>query len=510
MEILAMRASSCLSAALLALALGAPATAAEPVTAEQAQAVENDLRAWVGHQLGLADVASTLPLHVTALADSYRVEVPFGGRSLGAGAMSIGAGAVAWTMRPLDGGRWQVEDFAVPSPLEAKAPEPGQPTPLSVTLRIERQDSGGTVDPSLAGPSDFHVTLGNYTVRSEGVAGVGTSHIDEMTSKGTLKPAAVAGRVDMASTTDGRGYHIVSPMPDGTQLDVTIARMHGSSSVDDFDPAGLGALVRLAVANVPAKDAPKDAPRDKKADQAAARSALDTVASLLAAAQAEGTADDIRVVASGQTVTLRRAHWAMGFGAPHGTADVHMTLAIDDADTTALPPDSPMRAFLPHHIALTPRVSGVRNSELVAFLRQTIDTEGKDVDKRAEALLAGGPLQVGLEDVAIDLDVLKVQGAGLLTVRGTAELHGTAELRARGLDAAITRASGAPELQPALATLIFLKGIGKQEGAETVWRIDYTAGKLTVNGADLGALIPQGKPEGNPHGKPQGKTQGKP
>ena len=65
-----------------------------------------------------------------------------------------------------------------------------------------------------------------------------------------------------------------------------------------------------------------------------------------------------------------------------------------------------------------------------------------------------------------------------------------AELRATGLDALIRRANAVPELKIAAPVLIFLKGIARQDGNESVWAISYVDRKMVVNDTDLSGLMP--------------------
>ena len=106
------------------------------------------------------------------------------------------------------------------------------------------------------------------------------------------------------------------------------------------------------------------------------------------------------------------------------------------------------------------------------------------------ALLADHPVELAIEDLLIDLGPLRLKGQGSLIVSSPQEAGGEAELRATGLDALIRRANAVPELKMAAPVLIFLKGIAKQEGNESVWSITYADKKVMVNDTDLSDLMP--------------------
>jgi hypothetical protein len=154
-------------------------------------------------------------------------------------------------------------------------------------------------------------------------------------------------------------------------------------------------------------------------------------------------------------------------------------------------PPGPWLEFIPHKIALTPRVGGVPKEALLALIRRAVETDAKGIDADAMALIAAYPVTLAIEDLLIDLGPLRLKGEGTMEVPNLADAAGEAELRATGLDALIRRANAVPELKMAAPVLIFLKGIGRQEGAEVIWNISYDAGKVTVNDTDLSDLMPK-------------------
>jgi hypothetical protein len=158
-------------------------------------------------------------------------------------------------------------------------------------------------------------------------------------------------------------------------------------------------------------------------------------------------------------------------------------------------PPGVYRDYLPRQLKLTPHIGGVSKPELVALVMRLIDDPkaADDFMEVATTLLAKGPLVLGVKDVALDLGPATLSGGGGVTVKSVADYTGAGEFHATGLDELIQKANATPELKQAAPGLIFLKGIGHQEGKTTVWKIRYAANKLFVNDTDMSAMISGGK-----------------
>ena len=126
----------------------------------------------------------------------------------------------------------------------------------------------------------------------------------------------------------------------------------------------------------------------------------------------------------------------------------------------------------------------------MAMLRRAIDTEGREIAGDSMALLAANPVALAIEDLLLDIGPMRLKGEGSVDVSSPDDINGRAELRATGFDALIRRANAVPELKVAAPVLIFLKGIAKHEGNETVWQITYADKKMMVNDTDLSDLMP--------------------
>jgi len=109
---------------------------------------------------------------------------------------------------------------------------------------------------------------------------------------------------------------------------------------------------------------------------------------------------------------------------------------------------------------------------------------------QATALLHTAPVTVGLDDVEIDLGPARLRGGGELRIAAADEMSGEADITITGLDALIRQAAAIPQMKQALPVLIMLKGLGRQDGNATRWKITYSGKKVMVNGNDLSALLP--------------------
>jgi hypothetical protein len=476
------------AALLVGLLAPLPAMAQSPATPSEAGAgaIAQAVRDWLAQMTANALDLSALALKVVADGDTYRLEVPFGG-SYFDGDVVLGEAAMAATVRPLDGGRWEIVNAAMPPRLRAEMRSRKDGTTATMSIALESQETTGTLDPSLAGPSRFSTTVSGYTTTVEGPTGLQTSRIGKLTGRTEWTPAG-PGRVTVQGDSTMQDYASVSPLPGGQQAKVTIGRINGASRIENFDMAGFGALMRTAFElGASARDGKTP---DKAAGTALAKTLLAQVAGMLDAMESEYAYDDIRVE-GGTMFSGSLRHFGMGLsvGAPDGKADVKLRLALEGLDTPLIPP-GPWLEFIPHKLTLTPRVGGVPKEAVMGLLRRAIETEGKNMAGDAMVLLTAHPVSLGIDDLLIDLGPMRLKGEGSVEVSSLDEANGEAELRATGFDALIRRANAVPELKMAAPVLIFLKGIAVQEGSETVWRITYADRKVVVNDTDLSDLLP--------------------
>jgi hypothetical protein len=465
--------------------------------------LETGLRAWLAGQIGAAADVAALPLRVIAGEDAYRLEIPFGGPTLN-GAVTLGEGAVTARVRQLDDNRWAIEDMRLPSPwtidIDPALRPAGKDGPTSMTLKIAEQDVHGILDTSLATTSSFDARLAGYSVVMDGKQGPQTTHIGSMTGHMVWQPAG-DGRVTMTALSSAENYAASSAMPDGTKLEIGVAHMRTSLTATDVDMAEFGAIVRATAglaasirAQAEAGDATKAATTPTgvpEADKAGAKALVRALAGMMGGLTSEMTYDGIKVALGTQTGSLHRLSIGFDMTAPAGKADVAWRIGLDGLESPLIP-KGPIRDLMPRHLAMTPHIGGIPKNEVVDLVLRAID-EPNTADSfmtTMTELLAKGPLRLGLEDIALDLGPARLSGGGAVEVAAMDDITGGGEFRATGLDALIHRSNTTPELKQAAPMLIFLKGIGRQEGKATVWKIRYEGHKILVNDTDLSAMIP--------------------
>ena len=189
-------------ALLLVGSFGGLAAAPDP-------ALEQQLRAWLSGLTGVA--VPELPLRITPEGDHYRVALSL--------ARADGSGPITATLRPLDGGRWAVEDIALPpsSRFAMRVPAPDDPTrmvPAEATLSLTGQDGRMLIDPSLASPSSFEARLSGVVLDVTGGGQHQRQRIDRYETHGTATPAA-GGRLDFVQDATIEGWRIAAEPASG-------------------------------------------------------------------------------------------------------------------------------------------------------------------------------------------------------------------------------------------------------------------------------------------------------
>ncbi len=467
-----------------------PAAAQAPATPsiEGAKAVADGVREWLAKQLGGIVDLSALPLRVLAEGETYRLEVPVGGAWFD-GAVTVGDAAVALTVKPVEDGRWQVLGGGIPAKLSMEMK--GTAGNVSrVALALESQQTTGMYDPTLKTASNFVSTITGYTTETTTKAGVQVSRIGKLVGRSEWAPSS-PGRVTLQGDSQLEDYSTVTPVPGMGEMKVTMGRLGGSTRIENFDMDGLGTLLRTAFElGSSAKGKGEGKEPSTPEQKASALKLVGLVFSMLDAMETDYAYEDIKIDGGKMfSGSLRRFGMGLSAGAPDGKVDVKLRLSAEGLESPMIPP-GPWVEFIPHKVSLTPRVSGVSKEAVVALLRTAIETEGSDIEAQAMALLAANPVALGIEDLLLDVGPMRLKGTGSVEAARIDEASGEAELRATGFDALIRRANAVPELKMAAPVLIFLKGIGKQEGTETVWRIVYADNKVMVNDTDLSDLMP--------------------
>lgn len=483
---------------LAATAITPPARAEVPaVSAEQAKVVEQTLRAWLTGQIGAAVDVSKLPLNVTAEADTYQLAVPFGG-AMADGMVQMGTGSITARIKQLDANRWSVEGFRLPSPwtigVDKKLQDASKGGLSGMTIRIGDQDTRGVIDTSFATTSTLDTKIAGYTVQADSKEGPQITRVDGLTNHLAWQPEG-GGLLTVTGRSVADGYKASSMLPDGQKLTIGIGRMTGSLDAKGVATGALEAMIHsfatLAASVQQVAAAGKNGPGDiTDADRATARALVKALAGLMGSFKADSSYENVSVDYGGQAGGLRKLALGFDMAAPGGRTELAWRIGLDGL---TLPPVVPPVAltYVPRQLTLTPHVGGVSKAALTAVMLQLIDDPdaADDFMGIASGLLEKGPLTAGIRDIAFDIGPAKLTGGGGVKIVSMAEYTGAGEFRMTGLDELIKAANTTPELKEAAPALIFIKGIGKQEGKAVVWKISYEGNRLKVNGTDMTAMM---------------------
>src|SRR5262249_31442452 len=130
-----------------------------------------------------------------------------------------------------------------------------------------------------------------------------------------------------------------------------------------------------------AGDIPKMKPTPEQ--RAAAHAIMDALAGLTSGVEGDETLEGVHVQAESYGAQIAKVSIGMGFGAPNGKTDLHLRLAVDGFSSPQVPPGV-YRDYLPKHIALSPRVTGVPKAELMKLIQEAIDSDDTDADAMKE------------------------------------------------------------------------------------------------------------------------------
>lgn len=489
---------------LLTAGFSASSHAAD-VTPAQAAALEGQVRGWMASLVSPALDVGARPVKAVADGDHFNVEIP-APDILGASGLMPPGLSIKLKAKPLDGGRWALDDLVLPSPLKfTMPPEQGSKATdvrPSTEISIAGLEYHAVIDPTFATASNFDTKwagLSIVTPTSSTVSGLSTNHM-------TWQPAT-NGTIDVVS--EGSSAQSVSKIisKESGVITYTYEKSHSTSRINTVSPASLAALTRSIAQLVPMMPGTKDSLNP--AERVLARTAVLALADLLTGFESSQTFDGIKFTADGKSGSVAHATLGSKMGTTDGRLGLSMLVSVDGFDT----PDAPTgiwRDYLPRKFVLRPRVSGVPSAGVVKLMLKVIDTDSKDMDRLkpdALALLATGPLDVALDEMSIDLGKASLSGTGTVHIASETDITGEAKITATGLEALIKRTNTDPQLAQATPVLIFLKGIGNQSGDDTVFNISFKNNKMMVNDTDLTSLIPSDKAEGPGHPGKAGKSE---
>jgi hypothetical protein len=492
--------------ALCLLLLAPEAARADDIGPAQAQAVQQQLKDWLGSLLGPSVKLPELPWQVTGEHDHYVITWPIPGLTTPAGE------AVTTTnVRPLDGGRWSIDAMKLPpsGTFTVTIPQNGDAAtdmPVKVDFSIGRQDTHGVLDPGLATASTLHTELGDVVLTTDNANQRQEQRFDRYFADTTLAPAQ-NGRLDLTTDAAMNGWKSASQISGGTPVAIGIQAMRAVGQVKGVNRdrvAGLLAATGGLIGALPAGIAMKG---DKTGLPAPARAQLrlivDSLQDMLTEISLRETVDGLQVEIAGiGGLSMKRFLFGFGGESPDGRLHAWVDVGLDELASPSLPPK--VAAFLPHHVEIKPSLSGVLTADLHKLALDATE-EGADSDSLEPAIAAifsHGGVDLGVETLSFDLGPAKVDGTGHVTALSPDTWHGEAHLVATGLDDLTTQARSNPDLQQALPVLIMLRGLARPDGKKLVWDVVSDGPTVTVNGLDLSKLGGGDKPKGKPGQKP--------
>ncbi len=490
-----MKALRVLPALALAAALATPAHA--DTTPEAAQALQTQLHDWLASLLQPAIAVPTDAITVVPEGDHFRLTLPDQKPLVDQGVIPPGT-AISLSARPMDAGRWAIDDLQFPNPLRITAPPlpvppappgaPPQPAPEPnvMTLAMDGLQTHGVIDPSLATTSSLDQSSAGMHFTSPR----GTLITGQISANNTWQPDG-AGRVNMLTRGTIADWKQTTVTPDGTPGTFTVNRIEIASTARKVSPAAYATIIRSITSFAPTFD--KDSDSLTQDQRTLAHAVVANVRDLLEGVSLTETLNGLSVQAGPLLATLRSFTFGEDFAAPDGKMSLGFQLALEGIDSPLVPPGV-FHDYLPKKIVLKPRVSGVPVQGVVDLANHAIDTDSKDMPMlqgEAMALLAAGPLNVSLETLSFDLGPASLDGNLSFDIASPTDITGDGDITITGLDTLIKRANTTPALKQIAPVLIFLKGIGKQDGDETSFAIAYEDGSLKVNDTDLSSMLPK-------------------
>ncbi|MFZ0016012.1 MAG: hypothetical protein WAL10_01635, partial [Acetobacteraceae bacterium] len=215
---------------------------ADDIGPDQAQALQQQLKDWLAGLLGPAVKQPELGLRVTGEHDHYVVTWPIPGL-----AGASGQAAATANLRPLDGGRWSVDEMKVPpsgnfTMTVPETGEAGKGTPVNVQFSVGRQDTHGVIDPGLTTASKLHTEMGDLVATSDSAKQHQEQRLDRYLADTVLSPAQ-DGRLNLSMDALGSGWKSATQINGGTPMAIGIQTMRAVGQVNGVNRDRFGELL---------------------------------------------------------------------------------------------------------------------------------------------------------------------------------------------------------------------------------------------------------------------------
>jgi len=497
--------------AMTLLPIASPAGAAE-ISPDGAATLERQLRGWMVDMVGPSVPVPERPVQVTPAGDHYAVTVPTGLNTL----------QITASARPLDGGKWAVDDVRVTSPAEFTVNVPattgadGKANPLAgpVTYRLSIAQQAGQAlfDSTFQTPSTVNSSTSGLRLEGSGEHIQQLTQADHGTNSVIVRPTE-NGRLDVLSDGTVEGYSMDTKAGDAERLKIAIGRIQVTGQITslsrDRGAQIVRALAQLGAAQAEAAKtgvAPMPVP---KLDPKTAQALLEAVADVATGFNVNESFEKLSVTYGDFGGSLNAAKIGVTAKSQAGLLQASMELGLEGPQLPDILPEN-TGALVPTKVSVRPAVSGLSVADL---LRLAQDSQGGQPPPDADvaALFSHGGISAGLDEFSIDVAGANFTGLGKVVFTGPQTFSGTAQITATNLDLLQQQVASVPSLAAALPAFIFAKGIGRTVGNQVVWDVNYRDGRLQINNQDMSSLMGSGGQKGGtPRTAPRPNRSGPP
>lgn len=502
--------------ALAGACSGLPLLAAADTTADQAAGLGRQLQDWIKHVLGPEIAVPDKLIEVRPERDHYRVS--FQAAAVPGIKVSEG-GTISAAARPASNGRWTVDDlrFASPTKLAVAidggvAPREGLAAlavPSEVTVTLAKSEGSAVLDPSLASPSTVKTKLSGYDIVAIGGSAQQHIRLDATSADASLTPAA-NGRLDFNETAGGENYSSTMKSPGQQPVELAAQHVGVKARFNSLDPdrfvAVVRELVKLANGAVAAGPAERNGETDGAANANRARSPIDAKSlhdlyvafrGLASGGELTEAVDGVRIAAAGHIVGFDHLGLGGGIATADGRLNAHIAFELAGISSPDVPPDA--RAYMPHHFAVKPSISGVSLADLDGLIMAATASPGpnqSEMDANLAALYQHGGFTIDIDGLDFDVGPARLSGSAKLVAHRADDMVGQAELKATGFDALMAKARSTPTVAQGLPILAIMRSLARPAGQDLLWSVHMEKSVVTVNGRDLSAMF------GSNHDKP--------
>ena len=492
---------ACLPALAVAGLLSAPARAQTTATPAQAQALQDQIQSALESLAGARAKRPTPWAQVSAVGDHYQLSVPLAPLVQG---LQPATAAFTAELRPLPAGGWAVDDEQYPSEFEivthqATPPptqSPAQPgnnragdVPPSATYQVKlgAQDEHATLDPAGLVVSSSSGTIASADIVKTGGLGASLTHLGRISNQSSTRPST-PGHFDVLADVAVAGYAAQFADPDMVRSEINAERLHVAATMTGLSAVGLR-QVSLELSQAPRWRATSALTPEQRAQL---RQVVLAARELLTGAQLDEEADGLKFDIAGHRGALQKIELTLAGQAPQDMLSASMGITLEGLTLAELPPA--IAAYLPSRIAFRPTVSNLSVTDLTKLALDDLDPPSPPPGQSAppvgdyQALFSHGGIQVGFDQLALDLAGAQFAGTGSFTLTGPQTLTGAAQITAHGLDDLVTRLQADPAAAQAAPVILLLKGIAKTTPDGAVWQVTVQDRKVLVNGLDLGAM----------------------